>query len=182
MAWKDPMGRPNCSRSFAYWRVVSKIARQVATVERATAAVACSSTRVTAASARGSPGSNSTRSSGTGTACSVTVVTGSVGSSCCGVEQRTTDTGTTKTPRPASPRATTASSVAEAASTTCDFTPSRTQVEPSRRAAVLTAPGSQRPSSASASDPVTAPEATSPRKEVLPASRSAGTSWVTVAR
>ena len=41
------MGRPNCSRSLAYWRVVSKMARHVATVDSAIAVVACCSARST---------------------------------------------------------------------------------------------------------------------------------------
>ena len=90
--------------------------------------------------------------------------------------------GTTNTPSPDSPRATTATSEAVAPSSTCDFTPSSVQPPADGRAVVPTVAGRHTPSSATASVPVHVPAATASSRNADPASRRTGASCVAVAR
>ena len=184
------MGRPNCSRSLAYCSVISKMARQVATVDRASAVVACCSVRSTTARARGSPGSTSTRSPSTVVSMSTVAVeiVSSIGNGSSSAVTPMLSPDTTKTPSPRSSvvpgrRATTTSSSALAPSTTCDLRPWRAQPPPAAGVAVVrTASGRHTPASAIASVPVHSPDATSANVNDEPASCRQAAYWVMVAR
>src|SRR5215207_7381665 len=189
MAWKEPMGAPNCSRCFAYASVMSKIVWVAPTVSTASAVAAASTARPTTAAVAG-PGSPRTRSRQTRTPSSATRASGRLGSSASTGSRRASARGTTNAPTPSSPlvpgvRATTAISSAAGASTTVSFVPSSTKPSPSGVAVVATCPTSTLPlASTSASVPVRSPAAIPLRKRSCcsgdPASATTGANCVTV--
>ena len=182
------MGRPNCSRSLAYWSVVSKMARQVATVDSAIAVVASSQ--------RPLDGRGRARVAGLeqhAVVGDLHAVEGHGGQRAAWGRSRrwpwlrTASPGTRNAPSPSPPavpsaRATTATSSAVAPSSTWAFAPSSTQPSAAGRAVVVTAAGRQSPCSARASVPVHEPSAIRGRTSVWPLSCSSGASCVSVAR